>query len=192
MALVFFCVQPNTPQKFAPKKTMPFAVKQYTITLPAAKRGCHLITRLVRDGAPGLASCRAGLAHVFIQHTSASLTVNENADPDVRVDMETFLNLTVPEGPTAPWIHTDEGELWGEENAGGWISDRLILTSTNTHDNRPRRHAGPLQSVVDGQFGDAARVAGAVCDGHVARPVSERAPGPGHAAVAGDYHYGRV
>lgn len=96
--------------------TMPFTVKQYTITLPAAKRGCHLITKFVREGAPGLASCRAGLAHVFIQHTSASLTVNENADPDVRVDMETFLNLTVPEGPTAPWIHTDEGEV---ERKGG-------------------------------------------------------------------------
>lgn len=89
---------------------MPFAVKQYTLTLPAAKRGCHLITRLVRDAAPGLASCRVGTAHIYIQHTSASLTVNENADPDVRADMETFLNLTVPEGAKAPWIHTDEGE----------------------------------------------------------------------------------
>jgi len=43
------------------------------------------------------------------RHTSASLTINENADPDVRTDMETFLSNTVPEGSTAPWIHTDEG-----------------------------------------------------------------------------------
>lgn len=44
-----------------------------------------------------------------VQHTSASLTINENADPDVRVDMETALNHLVPEGRGAPWVHTDEG-----------------------------------------------------------------------------------
>lgn len=50
-----------------------------------------------------------GLCHVFIQHTSASLTINENCDPDVRTDMETFFNNAVAEGGKAPWIHTDEG-----------------------------------------------------------------------------------
>ncbi|GIL48909.1 hypothetical protein Vafri_5316 [Volvox africanus] len=52
--------------------------------------------------------CWSNLA-LSVQHTSASLTINENADPDVRKDMETYLNLSVPEGPTAPWVHTDEG-----------------------------------------------------------------------------------
>lgn len=78
--------------------------------LPAAKRGCHLITRYVADaGGAKLRTFKAGTVHIFIRHTSAALTVNENADPDVRADMETFLNLVVPEGKNAPWIHTDEG-----------------------------------------------------------------------------------
>jgi secondary thiamine-phosphate synthase enzyme len=51
--------------------------------------------------------CKAGLAHVFIQHTSASLTINENADPDVRVDMESFFNRVAPEN--FGWVHADEG-----------------------------------------------------------------------------------
>ena len=55
-----------------------------------------------------------------VQHTSASLTINENADPDVRVDMETFLNKVVPEGRGAPWIHTDEGERMRELCGHGW------------------------------------------------------------------------
>jgi secondary thiamine-phosphate synthase enzyme len=50
-----------------------------------------------------------GLAHVFVQHTSCSLILNENADPSVRTDMETFMTRVVPEGPQAPWEHTDEG-----------------------------------------------------------------------------------
>jgi secondary thiamine-phosphate synthase enzyme len=85
--------------------------QQYTLTLPPAKRGCHLITRHVTDAAkPGLAKLRVGLAHVFIQHTSASLTINENACPDVRADLATWFKLAIPEGPRAPWTHTDEGD----------------------------------------------------------------------------------
>ena len=79
--------------------------------LPAAKRGCHLITRYVADaGGAKLRTFRAGTCHIFVRHTSAALTVNENADPDVRADLETFLNLVVPEGRGAPWVHTDEGD----------------------------------------------------------------------------------
>ena len=82
-----------------------------TLTLPPAKRGCHLITRQVTDAAkPGLAKLRVGLAHVFIQHTSASLTINENACSDVRRDLDTWYRLAIPEGLGAPWTHTDEGD----------------------------------------------------------------------------------
>ncbi|KAL4853157.1 hypothetical protein ACK3TF_005850 [Chlorella vulgaris] len=84
--------------------------KQHELTLPAFKRGCHLVTsHIVREVSSSLSGVKIGLAHIFIQHTSASLTINENADPDVRVDMETFLNGVVPEGRGAPWVHTDEG-----------------------------------------------------------------------------------
>jgi len=56
---------------------------------------------------PELASFKVGLLHVFVQHTSASLTINENADPDVQVDMESSINTIVPED--FPYIHTMEG-----------------------------------------------------------------------------------
>ncbi|KAL6782278.1 hypothetical protein ACKKBG_A06200 [Auxenochlorella protothecoides x Auxenochlorella symbiontica] len=84
--------------------------KQQNIRLPAFQRGCHLVTSdIVREINPLLKGIHAGLCHIFIQHTSASLTINENADPDVRADMETFLSAVVPEGSKAPWVHSDEG-----------------------------------------------------------------------------------
>ncbi len=80
---------------------------QCSLTLAARKRGCHLITEDIVHAVPELASLDMGLLHVFIQHTSASLSVNENTDPDVRRDMETVLNRLVPEG--AAYKHADEG-----------------------------------------------------------------------------------
>ncbi len=70
-------------------------------------RGFHLITRQVVEAMPALAQTRVGLLHVFIQHTSASLTLNENADPDVRVDLESSFNAIAPE--SFPYTHTCEG-----------------------------------------------------------------------------------
>ena len=67
----------------------------------------HLITHEVVSAIPELARIEVGLLHVFIQHTSAALTLNENADPDVRVDLESFLSDLVPE--TYPYTHTCEG-----------------------------------------------------------------------------------
>ncbi|KAK9815247.1 hypothetical protein WJX72_000592 [[Myrmecia] bisecta] len=84
---------------------------QREVTLPALKRGCHLVTdKIVKQISGDLSGFKVGLCNIFLQHTSASLTINENADPDVRADMETFLNRVVPEGPKAPWIHTAEGD----------------------------------------------------------------------------------
>lgn len=80
---------------------------QRQIQLPARPRGFHLITRLVVDGLPQLADVKVGLLHVFIQHTSASLTINENADSDVRVDLESSFNAIAPE--SFPYVHTCEG-----------------------------------------------------------------------------------
>ncbi|MCG8649601.1 MAG: secondary thiamine-phosphate synthase enzyme YjbQ [Pirellulales bacterium] len=80
---------------------------QRTIRLPAARRGFHLVTRPIVDAVPELASIRVGWMQVFIQHTSASLTLNENADPDVRVDFETAINHAVPQ--SLPYVHTLEG-----------------------------------------------------------------------------------
>lgn len=80
---------------------------QTTLTLPAATRGFHLITRQVEEAIPELRGVRAGLLHVFCQHTSASLTLNENADPDVRIDLESAFNSIAPEA--FPYTHTCEG-----------------------------------------------------------------------------------
>lgn len=80
---------------------------QKTITLPAVPRGFHLITREVVSGLREISEMQTGILHVFILHTSASLTLNENADPDVRVDMELAVNHLVPEN--LDYIHTIEG-----------------------------------------------------------------------------------
>jgi len=81
---------------------------QRPIRLTARPRGFHLITNEVVDALPELGEISVGLLHVLIQHTSASLALNENASPDVRHDFETWFDRAVPEG--APyWTHTLEG-----------------------------------------------------------------------------------
>lgn len=71
-------------------------------------RGFHVITREILREMPELAEIKVGLAHIFIMHTSASLTLNENASPDVLIDMEAYFNRAVPEN--APYfLHTMEG-----------------------------------------------------------------------------------
>jgi secondary thiamine-phosphate synthase enzyme len=81
---------------------------QRDLTLKPQPRGFHLITREIVGALPELGQVRAGLLHVFIRHTSASLTVNENASPDVRRDFERYFNAHVPEG-RREWEHTLEG-----------------------------------------------------------------------------------
>ena len=80
---------------------------QTTLTLPAFPRGFHLITSQLTTRLPELGRYRVGLAHLFLHHTSASLTLNENASPDVRQDFEAAFNRLVPE--SAPYRHADEG-----------------------------------------------------------------------------------
>lgn len=78
------------------------------LQLKARGRGFHLVTDEVLAQLPELNNIQIGLLHIFIQHTSASLTLNENADPSVRVDMESHFNVMVPEN--APYyVHTLEG-----------------------------------------------------------------------------------
>ena len=81
---------------------------QKEIRLAPRSRGYHLITREILDQFKELSQIDSGIMHVLIQHTSASLTVNENADPSVRVDFESHMNKMVPEN--APYyVHTMEG-----------------------------------------------------------------------------------
>jgi secondary thiamine-phosphate synthase enzyme len=81
---------------------------QREITLRPRPRGFHLVTGEIEAGVPELRELRVGLAHLFLRHTSASLTLNENVSPDVRRDFEAFFNDAVRED--APyWTHTIEG-----------------------------------------------------------------------------------
>ncbi|MFU8838559.1 MAG: secondary thiamine-phosphate synthase enzyme YjbQ [Thiohalomonadaceae bacterium] len=81
---------------------------QKHLTLAARPRGFHLITDEILGQLPELRQLHSGLLHLFIQHSSASLTINENADPTVRMDFEAHFNQMVPENQ--PWYrHTDEG-----------------------------------------------------------------------------------
>ena len=81
---------------------------QKDVRLRAFERGFHLITEMVLHSIPEVKQIRTGMLQVFIKHTSASLTINENADPTVRVDFESHMNQIVPED--APYyIHTYEG-----------------------------------------------------------------------------------
>lgn len=82
-------------------------VDQFSVTLPPYPRGFHLITNEILK-AISSSKVQVGIVHVFIQHTSASLSINENADPTVRSDMESFVNRLVSEDSDY-FLHTYEG-----------------------------------------------------------------------------------
>ncbi len=83
-------------------------IYQQTLQLRERTRGFHLITNEVNLALPQIHELSKGICQVFIQHTSASLTINENADPTVRADFEMFFNKTVPENDPQ-YRHDDEG-----------------------------------------------------------------------------------
>lgn len=87
---------------------MPAMWQQRLIGLRARARGFHLVTDELVAALPELARCRVGLLHLWLQHTSASLTINENADGAVRRDFERFFNRLVPQ-EMAGYEHNDEG-----------------------------------------------------------------------------------
>ena len=78
------------------------------ITLTAKPRGFHLVTDEILKQIPELSNFSIGLMHVFLQHTSASITINENADPSVRQDFESYFNKTAAENEPY-YVHTYEG-----------------------------------------------------------------------------------
>ena len=81
---------------------------QREVRLRPRPRGFHLVTRELADAVPELAELRVGMANLFLRHTSASLTLNENASPDVRRDFATWFDRAVPDGADY-WTHTLEG-----------------------------------------------------------------------------------
>ena len=81
---------------------------QKEVRLPAQRRGFHLVTDEILASVPELQDISMGLMHVFILHTSASISINENADPDVQMDLEYFFGKLVPENDLG-YTHTMEG-----------------------------------------------------------------------------------
>ena len=119
----------------------------FDIQLPHYSRGFHLITRDIVSQLPALPE--SGLLVVFIKHTSAGLTINENADPDVRHDFQTFFNKLVPDG--APYfIHT----LEGPDDMSAHIKASLIGSSVTIPIKNHRLNLGTWQGVYLGEFRD--------------------------------------
>jgi secondary thiamine-phosphate synthase enzyme len=115
---------------------------QREITLRERPRGFHLVTREVLEAVPELQRLQVGLLHVFIRHTSASLTLNENASPDVRDDFEAFFNEAVRED--APyWTHTIEGP----DDMPAHIKASLLGPSLSLPVSRGRLAVGTWQGI---------------------------------------------
>ena len=107
---------------------------QKEIILPPHSRGFHIITHLIENKIEELQNIRMGVAHIFIKHTSASLTINEDADPTVRVDFESHMNMMVPE--QAPYyLHTMEDS----DDMPAHLKSSIIGSSVNI-------------PITDGQF----------------------------------------
>lgn len=115
---------------------------QKTIQLPATGRGFHLITSIIQREFPELKEIKTGLLHVFIQHTSASLTLNENADPTVRMDFESHFNQMIPENARY-YKHTTEGP----DDMPAHIKSSLLGSSVSVPLTNGRMNVGTWQGI---------------------------------------------
>lgn len=120
-------------------------IDQYTLTLPAYERGFHLITREVLSALPALPE--KGMLHVFIQHTSAGLSLNENADPTVRVDFESIFNRLVPEDEP---YYTHDYE--GSDDMPAHVKASLVGASVSIPISDHRLNLGTWQGIYLCEF----------------------------------------
>jgi secondary thiamine-phosphate synthase enzyme len=122
---------------------------QAQIRLKPRPRGFHLITGELLASLPELAKFEVGLAHFFIQHTSASLSVNENADPDVRADLARWIDRAVPEN--APYFeHTAEGA----DDMPAHVKSSLLGASVTIPIRGGRLALGTWQGIYLGEHRD--------------------------------------
>ncbi len=120
---------------------------QKILRLRPYPRGFHLITDQVVSGFPEIQAIKHGLLHVFIQHTSAGLSINENADPSVRKDFETFISDLVPESYTK-FIHTYEGD----DDMPAHIKSSLMGSSIQIPITNGRLNLGTWQGIYLCEF----------------------------------------
>lgn len=124
-------------------------VFQKTIRLQSYPRGFHLITRVVEQQFPEIRQLKAGLLQVFIQHTSASLTINENADPTVRQDFESHFNRMVPE--RAPYY---EHDYEGDDDMPAHLKAALLGHSVTIPITNGQLNLGTWQGIYLGEHRD--------------------------------------
>ncbi len=115
---------------------------QKEIQLPAYRRGFHLVTAEILNQIPELKQIHIGLLNILIKHTSASLTINENADPTVRKDFESFFNRTVPEEQPY-YLHNDEGS----DDLPAHLKSSLLGASLNIPITQGRLNMGIWQGI---------------------------------------------
>ncbi len=119
---------------------------QKTIQLKARERGFHLVTEEIERQLPQISKISTGILHLFIQHTSASLTINENADPTVRQDMEAHFNQFVPE--RAPYYRHD---YEGDDDMPAHIKASLLGASISIPVTNGRLALGVWQGIYLGE-----------------------------------------
>ncbi|MCP5334304.1 MAG: YjbQ family protein [Oceanospirillaceae bacterium] len=124
---------------------------QKEITLPAVKRGFYLVTEHIVRQLPELNNCRVGLLHLQLMHTSASISLNENADPDVRADLAAFLDRLAPDG-AAYFRHT----LEGPDDMSAHIKSSILGTSLMIAVTDGALKLGTWQGVYLGEHRDNA------------------------------------
>ena len=124
---------------------------QETLQLPPYPRGFHLVTGEVEQRLPRLRDFRIGLAHVFILHTSASLTLNENADPTVRGDFERFFDRLIPDGASY-FRHA----LEGVEDMPAHLKNAVLGASLTIPVRNGRLYLGTWQGIYLCEHRDAA------------------------------------
>ncbi|WP_321372757.1 secondary thiamine-phosphate synthase enzyme YjbQ [uncultured Draconibacterium sp.] len=122
-------------------------IEQKEITLPAFRRGYHLITRLIEEHLPDLPE--KGLLHILVKHTSAGITLNENADPTVRTDFENFINKMIPENDPV-YVHTYEGA----DDMPAHLKSSVIGAEITIPITRHRLNLGTWQGIYFGEFRD--------------------------------------
>lgn len=115
---------------------------QKEIQLPPYRRGFHLITNEILGAIPEIKKMDIGLLNILIKHTSASLTINENADPTVRKDFESFFNRLAPEEQPY-YLHNDEGS----DDLPAHLKSSLLGASLNIPVTRGRLNLGIWQGV---------------------------------------------
>lgn len=120
---------------------------QKTISLRARSRGLHLVTDEVLAALPELRNYRVGLLHVFLQHTSAALSINENADPDVRADMARWLDVVAPEN--APYY---EHVLEGPDDMPAHLKSSMLGVSLSIPVTEGRLALGTWQGIYLCEF----------------------------------------